>query len=148
VHREDRGLVAVERVRGVREQDSRSGLQLALAEERAVDRRLAGYETRLSGAAVPSACTPGELMSLRAALGMLGELITTTREDASTARALAADARARWAADKARLAAVEHLLEKRRERRRAEAARRTAAELDDLAAQRWQRIAAEGSDPA
>ncbi|MCL2541343.1 MAG: flagellar FliJ family protein [Nocardioidaceae bacterium] len=144
----DRGLKAVERVRGVREQDSRIGQQHALAEERAVIGRLDGYHSRLAGAgaSLPTACTPRELVSLRSALGMLGDIIATTREEAATATALAADARGRWAADKARLSAVEHLLERRAERRRAEAARRTAAELDDLAAQRWLRVSTGSTD--
>jgi flagellar export protein FliJ len=136
----DRGLKAVELVRGVREQDSRVGLQHAIAEERAITGRLTGYRNRLTTAELPSTTTPGELISLRAALGMLGELITTTNLEASTATALSADARSRWSSDKARLAAVEHLLQVRAERRRAAADRRTAAELDDLAAQRWQRL--------
>lgn len=139
-NRHDRGLKAVELVRGVREQDSRIGLQHALAEERAITGRLAGYRSRLATAELPATATPGELISLRSALGMLGELITTTAVDASTATTLSADARSRWTTDKARLAAVEHLLERRAQRRRAAADRRTAAELDDLAAQRWQRI--------
>jgi len=135
----DRGLKAVERVRGVREQDSRIGLQAALAEERELAGRLSGHEQRLATAALPESCSVGELVALRTALGSLGTLITQTRMESASATALAADARSRWSADKARLAAVEHLLARRVEVRRAAAARRTATELDDLAAQRWLR---------
>lgn len=140
MNRHDKGLKAVELVRGVREQDSRIGLQHALAEEHAITGRLAGYRSRLATAELPETTTPGELISLRAALGMLGDLITTTAVDATTAATLCADARSRWTTDKARLAAVEHLLEQRAKRRQAAADRRTAAELDDIAAQRWQRL--------
>lgn len=139
VHPEDRGLAAVQRVREVREQDSRVGLQQALAEERALEQRLDSYHERLSHTEIPQVATPSELVSLQVLLQMLGTTICETRAETATAVALAADARARWAADKARVAAVEHLLERRAEARRVEADRRTASTLDDLAAQGWRR---------
>jgi hypothetical protein len=143
----DRGLVAVGRVRGVREQDSRVGLQHAIAEERVLGARLAGYEHTLAASTVPEVLAPARLVALRSSFASLGELIGATRAEASTATALAADALARWSADKARLAAVEHLLEARAARRRALADRRTAAEADDLAAQRWQRLTRDQDRP-
>jgi flagellar export protein FliJ len=145
VHRLDRGPTAVRRVRDVREQDSRLGLQHALAEEAALLGRLDSYEGRLATTEPATSGSCAELVRQRTALGMLALLIADTRERAATSTALVSDARARWAADKSRLEAVEHLLERRAQERAAEAARRTAAELDDLAAQRWQRRTQEES---
>jgi flagellar biosynthesis chaperone FliJ len=48
-------------------------------------------------------------------------------------------ARREWEERKVALAAVEHLLERRAARRRAEVARHEARELDDIASQRWLR---------
>lgn len=138
-HRADRGLAAVARVREVRETDSRIGLQQVLAEQAALDARLAALTDGLTAAAVPAVSTPGALVAQRAALAGAGLLVGETRAELATTEVVAAEARARWGADKARLAAVEHLLEARSARRRTEAARREAREADDLAAQRWAR---------
>lgn len=138
-HRADRGLAAVARVREVRETDSRIGLQQVLAEQTALASRLDGLTGVLAGSAVPAVSTPGALLAQRAALTGAGLLVGETRAELATTEVVAAEARARWGADKARLAAVEHLLAARAERRRTEAARREAREADDLAAQRWAR---------
>lgn len=139
VHREDRGLAAVVRVREVRETDSRIGLQQVLAEQAALTTRLDGLTGVLADAAVPAVSTPAALLARRAALTGAGILVAETRDDLATAEVVGAEARARWGADKARLAAVEHLLDARAARRRTEAARREARDADDLAAQRWAR---------
>jgi flagellar export protein FliJ len=138
-HPDDRGLAAVARVREVRETDSRIGLQHVLAEEASVVARLAQLETGLTAAPGAAHETPGQLLSRRTALAHVGLLIQETRAEASTAAVVTAEARARWGSDKARLAAVEHLLDKRAARRRTEAERRAARDADDLAAQRWAR---------
>lgn len=138
-HRADRGLAAVVRVREVRETDSRIGLQQVLAEQAALTTRLDGLTGALTGASVPAVSTPGALVAQRAALASAGVLVAETRTEIVTTEVVVAEARARWGADKARLAAVEHLLTARAERRRTEAARREAREADDLAAQRWAR---------
>jgi flagellar protein FliJ len=138
-HPDDRALSAVARVREVRETDSRIGLQRVLAEEAALVARLASLESVLSASRVRAQETPAELMACRTALAHLGVLIQEVRGAADTATVVTAEARARWSGDKARLAAVEHLLEKRAERRRTEADRRAARDADDLAAQRWSR---------
>lgn len=138
-HRADRGLAAVVRVREVRETDSRIGLQQVLAEQAALAARLDGLTGVLTATAVPPVSTPGALVAQRTALASAGVLVAETRAELATAEVVAAEARARWGADKARLAAVEHLLEQRAARRRTEAARREAREADDLAAQRWAR---------
>ncbi len=138
-HRDDRGLAAVGRVREVRETDSRIGLQRVLAEESAVQARLSALSSTLDTATVPATMTPGEMLSTRTQLAHLGLLIGETRDDAATAAIVTTDARVRWSADRARLAAVEHLLERRAADRRTEAERRAARDADDLAAQRWSR---------
>ncbi|MCX6400735.1 MAG: flagellar FliJ family protein [Propionibacteriales bacterium] len=138
-HPEDRGLAAVARVRSVRETDSRIGLTQVLAEEAAVASRLAGLQNQLAGTAPASLATPGELLAHRTALTHLGELIQETRRELETAAVVSAEARARWSNDRARLAAVEHLLEQRAARRRTEERRKADREADDLAAQRWSR---------
>ncbi len=138
-HPDDRGLAAVARVRGVRETDSRVGLRHVLAEEAAVVRRVAALEDALAATPVPAVTTPGALLASRTAAAHGGVLLGEAREAAATAAVVTADARARWSSDRARLAAVEHLLERRAAERRSEAARREARDADDLAAQRWAR---------
>ena len=144
-HAPDRGLAAVARVREVRETDSRLGLQQVLAEEAAVTARLTRLEDVLAASPAAEQETPGALLARRTALAHTGVLIRETREEASTAAVVTAEARARWGTDKARLAAVEHLLEKRAARRRAEVDRRAARDADDLAAQRWARGRGDGA---
>lgn len=141
-HREDRGLAAVRRVREVRETDSRIGLQTARAEESAALVRVDTLGRSLSGAVVPVETTPAALLAQRTALAGLGDRLVAARGQAESAGAIAVDARARWTADRTRLAAVEHLLARRAEVRRTEAERRAAAEADDIATQRWLRGAA------
>ncbi|GAA1540810.1 hypothetical protein [Nocardioides humi] len=139
VHREDRGLAAVARVREVRETDSRIGLQQVLAEEAALHARLAGLESAIAGSALPDVATPAALLAARTGLAHTGILVGETRARAATAEIVTTDARARWGTDRARLAAVEHLLARRAARRRTEDERRAARDADDLAAQRWLR---------
>ena len=139
VHAEDRGLAAVARVRGVREQDSRIGLRLAAAEAASRGRQADELHERLAVAEVPDVSTPGLLLARRTALAVLGEDGRTARVEAASAVRLSEQAHHRWDADRARLAAVDHLLERRAERRRAEAARRDQKDADDIAAQRWLR---------
>lgn len=144
IHRDDRGLTAVARVRGIRENDSRIGLQLVLAEQAAGAARLADLTRTLATAPVPTQTTPAALLAQRAALADIGTLIREARSAQATSDVICAEARARWGRDRARLAAVEHLLEVRAAGRRTEAAKREARESDDLAAQRWARSAAAG----
>lgn len=139
VHREDRGLAAVARVREVRETDSRIGLQRVLAEEAALVGRLGSLESSIASASVPATTTAAELVAARTQLAHVGILVGETRDRVATAGIVTADARARWGTDRARLAAVEHLLERRAARRRTESERRAARDADDLAAQRWAR---------
>jgi flagellar export protein FliJ len=101
--------------------------------------RLATLESSVASTALPATAGVGELVAQRSALAGAAVLIGETRDAVATAEVVSAEARARWAADRSRLAAVEHLLERRAARRRTEAGRREAREADDLAAQRWQR---------
>ncbi|TWG98620.1 flagellar export protein FliJ [Nocardioides sp. J9] len=137
VHHDDRGLAAVARVRSVRETDSRIGLQHVLAEQAALTSRLQRLDDAVTSAPVDLVTTPGELLARRTALGNVGVLAGEVRTELATTDIVAAEARARWGADRARLAAVELLLERRASVRRTEAARREAREADDIAAQRW-----------
>jgi flagellar export protein FliJ len=140
VHREDRGLAAVARVREVRETDSRIGLQRVLAEQAALAGRLDGLVGSLVAAPVPAVVAPGALLAQRTALTHVGLLVGETRASLASAEVVSDEARARWGADRARLAAVELLLERRAARRRTEAGRRADREADDLAAQAWSRL--------
>lgn len=142
VHTEDRGLAAVARVREVRETDSRIGLQQVLAEQAALTARLAQLGAVLESAGVEPVCSPGALLAQRSALANVGVLAGETRSTLATTEVVADEARVRWGADRARLAAVELLLERRAAGRRTERARREAREADDLAAQRWARVGA------
>lgn len=141
-HTEDRGLAAVARVREVRETDSRIGLQQVLAEHAALTGRLTALTVVLESARVEAVCSPGALLAQRTALANVGVLTGETRSTLATTEVVADEARVRWSADRARLAAVELLLERRAAGRRTERARRDACEADDLAAQRWVRAAA------
>ncbi|TIC83523.1 hypothetical protein E8D34_15435 [Nocardioides sp. GY 10113] len=138
-HRDDRGLAAVRRVREVREQDSRLGLQRAAAEEGVATSLFTGLQDRLAGTGVPAETAPGSLLVLRTALAGLGDRVVEARTAAATAHAVTDEARSHWSADRTRLAAIEHLLARRAAARRAEADRREAREADDIAAQRWLR---------
>ena len=134
----DAGMRAVARVRGVRERDSRLGLRRAVADEREAWRRVAAVEERLASARA----TDGHLASflaVRAAGAALAHEARLARESADTAHTVAESAREYWQRDKTRLSAVELLLERRAEARRAERVRREVAELDDLASVRWTR---------
>lgn len=135
----DAGMLAVARVRGVREQDSRLGLRRAVDDEREAARRLDAVRERLDAAEVAPHGSLAGFLTARATGTALAEetaLADTALGVAGTVRAAARD---HWQRDRTRLAAVELLLERREEARRAERARREAAEIDDLVAARWLR---------
>jgi flagellar protein FliJ len=138
-HAADRGMRAVERVRSVRERDSRLGLQEAAAERDRQQARLAALEERLRSTPTFGEGGSGSFVALRDSLLSLGEAIGRARQDVAAAQRIAETSHAHWTQDKTRLSAVENLLERRAEARRAERARREARELDDIAAQLWTR---------
>lgn len=135
----DAALRAVERVRGVRETDSRIGLRTAWAESRAAQARVDDLRSRLETASTFVTGSAAAFLAQRQSVQLLGEVLIAA-EDARDASVLISDtAYARWQTDHTRLAAVESLLERRSAAHRAELARKEAVELDDIAAQRWLR---------
>lgn len=142
-HPADAGMLAVARVREVREQDSRIGLQQALGEQRAHERRVAELRGRLEGAGSFSTGSAGAFLALRNSLDVLGAAVRAAEEETAASRRISEAAYDRWQVDRTRLAAVETLIERRAAARRAEAARREARDLDEIAVQLWQRREAE-----
>lgn len=139
LHADDRSLRAAERVRALREQDSRLGLRKALAAQAAdadaqdaARRSLREHPGFTSGSA-------GEFQATRALMSGLAAQLEECRRRAESSRAVADEARRRWQQDRARLRAVQVLLELRAERRRADEARRETARLDELAGLGWLR---------
>lgn len=154
MRRPDAGLGAVARVRGVAEHDSLLVLQAALAVRDARRADLARLQVQLTDAAAREAAilagppgaapaTPGALLTLRMTLGTLGEAIRETRDALEAAERVADDARDAWAAERARLAAVEQLLERRAAERRRDAARAADRQTDEIAGQGWLRRTSE-----
>jgi flagellar export protein FliJ len=137
--RHDAGMLAVARVRGVREQDSRIGLQRALAEQHGQEQRVADLRGRLESGSRFDSGPAGSFLVLRASLDALGSDVRSAEQDVATSVTISEAAYEAWRVDRARLAAVELLLERRAAERRAEAAHREARELDEIAVQRWQR---------
>ena len=144
--RKDAGLRAVRRVREVREQDSRLGLQQANAERRAAEEALETLTDALVDDLEPgSPVAAGDFVAVRSSLTALSGRISTARDGLDLSRTVADAALVHWQADHARARAVEHLLEQRAAERLREAERREARELDDVAAQRWLRDREENS---
>ena len=130
----DAGMLAVARVRAVREQDSRLGLQQAMTEQRRHEEFLVDLGRRLDEALRFDGGTVASFLHVRAGYRALTEQITAATAELASARTITESAREHWQRDKTRLSAVELLLE-----RRAELQRRESRELDDIAGQRWQR---------
>lgn len=138
-HDADRALGAVERVRSVREEDSRIGLQQALSASAA---DAAVVEATRAAMELHPAFTHGSVQGFhtdRARLLGLAEQHELDRERAEASRGVAEHARRRWQEDRTRLRAVEMLLARRVELRRLERDRLEAVALDDLAGQAWLR---------
>ena len=138
----DAGMRAVARVRGVREQDSRLGLAQAAADLREAVRRFDAMVDRLSSSSAPSVADPASFNAARLAAAGVAAEVTASRAAMAASSTLAAVAREHWQHDRTRLSAVELLLERREEHRRAERLRRERVEVDDLVATRWLRARA------
>lgn len=137
---QDRGLLAVRRVREVRELDARLGLAQARAEERTAAGRLARLEQALvDGAEQPAVLTGAELVARRDVLLRIGDGVTDSREALASAGRVSDSARAHWQAARTRTRAIDTLLERRAEARREEARRAEARELDEIATRAWLR---------
>lgn len=135
----DAGLLAVARVRKVRESDSKIGLQTALAEQREAQARVDVLRHQLESTDAFGTGSAAEFLAVRASLQAIGEVLLVAEEQRESTGTISAAAFARWQHDRARLAAIEMLLERRAAAHRAEIARAEATELDDIAAQRWLR---------
>jgi flagellar FliJ protein len=138
-HAQDRALGSIEKVRGIREQESRVGLRLAL-DAHAVD------VAALDAARLLLHQHPGfghgtaqEFHSHRTLVTTMADDIERQRQRTEASSTDAEAARQRWQGDRTRLRAVELLLERRITQRRTDRERREATELDDLAAQGWLR---------
>lgn len=141
---QDAGMRAVARVRGVRERDSRLGLQQALREQRAAEARVAYLRSAMVAADDFTAGDATAFLALRVRLRSYGDALSVAGAEAEGSRTIAEAAQAHWRRDRTRLEAVEQLLERRAAERCREAARAEARELDDIAGQLWQRRAAGG----
>lgn len=147
-HAADRGLVAVARVREVRERDSRLGLQHAQSLARQREREAAQLQSALDQAPAFTEGSSGQFVVARQLLASMAVRAQRAADHARSCRMVADEARVHWQADKTRLRAVEYLLDKRAEARRSEAARKEARELDDVAGQLWIRRHAEAGGAA
>ncbi len=136
---DDRGMFAVRRVRSVREQDSRLGLQQAVAERRSAGARVSALRGQLLAADSFSAGSTASFLAARSALQALGSALSDAHQHWETSRTVTEAAQSQWRQDHTRLAAIDLLLERRVAVRRAEQARGEARDLDELAMQRWLR---------
>lgn len=140
---DDAGMLAVARVRRVREADSRIGLQTALAEQRAAQARVEEIQRRLRAANTFMDGSTDEFVAVRASMQVLGMVLLAATEERDRAGTISVAALDAWHQDRARLEAIEGLLERRAATRRTEAERSERRELDDLAGQRWLRASRE-----
>lgn len=140
-HPDDAGLRAVARVRQVREEDSRIGLQQARAEEAARAAAVAELQRQLIARKVSGVLDAGAFVAHQSWLAALGEALVEARAEAAAATTVADAATEHWRSDRTRLEAMEMLLERRLAERREDAARARARELDDVAGQQWARRA-------
>jgi flagellar export protein FliJ len=132
-------LGGVVRVRRIRERDSRTGLTTALTEERRAADKVARIEELLDTLPEPPTDDPASFAARRHAAAALGEALTRARAELADAHRITLAARDRWRSDRSRLAAVESLVERRAEARRAEERRRETKDLDAVAEDLWRR---------
>lgn len=143
-HPDDAGLRAVARVRQAREEDARIGLQQARGEEAARHAAAAELQRQLIARRASGAMRAGEFVTHHAWVSAVGSALSDAEEQARAAGTVAGEAEARWRSDRARLEAMEVLLERRLTERREAKARAEARELDDIAGQQWARRRAAG----
>lgn len=129
---QDRGMRAVARVREVRERDSRVGLLQALGTVRDREQELAGLEAALAEAQTREHTTLDGFVASRQMLTAMAHAVRTAQTRLDDSRTVAVEAHHRWQGDKARVRAIEHLLEERALRRAEEADRAEARETDDI----------------
>lgn len=137
--RHDAALTAVRRVRAVRENDSRIGLQRALAESRERAELAQRADAQVRTAPPFEAGGVADFHAHVARLAALAGARVAAQHSAELAERVAAEATRRWQHDKTEVRVAELLLERRAAERAAERERRSRAELDDLAAVGWLR---------
>lgn len=138
-YEEDRGLHAVRRVRSAREQDSRIGLQHAIADSNLRAGEAARARTALVEA-VPFIAGSTQEFRSHAGRGLaLAEDISRADLAAGASRRVADEASRRWQVDRTRVRTVDVLLERRAVARAEKRRRHEVAEQDDLAATAWLR---------
>jgi flagellar export protein FliJ len=123
---------AVARVREVRERDSRIGLLQALTTVRLREEELATMHAALDEAGQRVHGDLDGFAASRRLLTGMAEAVREAEHRLEGSRTVAAEAHARWQADKARVRAIEQLLERRATRRAEEAARAETREIDDI----------------
>lgn len=139
------GLQAVAKVRSMREQDSRFGLQQAMLEARAHRHRVGELDGRLGDMADAARSNASTFLATRSMMLALGSAVASARQTASLSETLAMGALTHWQHDKVQLRAIELLQERREQEAREEATRREARELDETATQLWRRNHQEGA---
>jgi flagellar FliJ protein len=132
-------LDAVARVRRIREQDSRAGLQLALGEARDAQARVTALEERLGSLAERQAGTSQDFVTLRRGLLALAHTVTEAQDALESALTLAASAHAHWQQDRMRLRTIEMLQDSRLAEVHALRVRAEAKVQDETATQLWRR---------
>jgi flagellar protein FliJ len=132
-------LAVVARVRKVREEDSRYGVQLANHEVHEARVRLQSLDQRLTDHGQRPVTSPGELISLRTGLLALGDAVRDAQAEVESAELLAVSAQERWQQDRLRLRTIEMLQERRAEAARVERLRAEAKVQDEVATQLWRR---------
>lgn len=129
---EDRGMRAVARVRAVRERDSRIGLLQALTTVRLREEELERLRAKLAEAAQRAHGDLDDFVVSRRLLSGMAAGVREAEHRLEGSRTVAAEAHARWQADKARVRAIEQLLDRRANRRAEEEARAEVREVDDI----------------
>ena len=123
---------AVARVREVRERDSRIGLLQALTTVRIREEELAGLQAALDESGRNGGHDLDGFAASRRLLAGMAAGVREAEHRLEGSRTVAAEAHARWQADKARVRAIEQLLERRAARRAEERARAEVREIDDI----------------
>ena len=132
-------LGGVVRVRRIRERDSRTGLTTALTEEHRAAAQVTRIEEQLATLPEPTLEDVASFAARQHVAAALGEALTAARAELEAAHRITLAARDRWRSDRSRLAAVESLVERRAEARRAEQRRRDGKEMDEIAGEIWRR---------
>lgn len=138
-HDADRGLAAVRRVRVARENDSRIGLQRALAESRAREESVLLATERIESEPGFAGGTALDYRLHRQVLIGLADHQREAEQAAAASARVAEQARLHWVRDRTAVRTVDLLLERRAEDRAVERGRRETAQMDDLAATGWLR---------